>query len=348
MEHKAAFDTTIIGSFPHDEPRALCERLARAVDIPAWPQLPRRTFVENMYAQYAGALPNIELDHAREKVFFRVDDTLLDAVEAFYGHYLTDDVAPFALTEDTAAGLAAMLDTLTRVPGSRIKGQVTGPVSFGLTVTDQDGRASLYHDLLVDVIVKNTVMHARWQVQQLKAVRPHVLLFVDEPYMAAFGSAYVSLERAQVVGMLDEVFEAIHEEGAQAGVHCCGNTDWSVLLATSVDVLSLDAFGYLDTLSLYPGELRAFLDRGGIIAWGIVPSSDQAWTESGESLAARLRRGFDLLAERAGRQGIALTPGELAAQSLITPSCGLGTTDPPLADHALALLQATAACLREA
>lgn len=37
-----------------------------------------------------------------------------------------------------------------------------------------------------------------------------------------------------------------HNEGALAGVHCCGNTDWSVLLETSVDVLNLDGYDYLD------------------------------------------------------------------------------------------------------
>ena len=100
-----------------------------------------------------------------------------------------------------------MLETLRNSKGEWAKGQVTGPVSFGLTVTDQDLRSGLYIEMLDDVIVKNMAMNARWQIRQLKSVRPNVILFLDEPYLAAFGSAFISLSREQVIGYLDEVFE---------------------------------------------------------------------------------------------------------------------------------------------
>ncbi len=80
--------------------------------------------------------------------------------------------------------------------------------------------------------------------------------------------------------MLDEVFTAIHAEEALAGVHCCGNTDWSVLLATQVDILNLDAYNYLEYLALFPMELREFLDRGGVVAWGIVPNNDEIFKDN--------------------------------------------------------------------
>jgi hypothetical protein len=40
----------------------LCARLAASIDIPAWPQLPRRSFHESMYVQYSPSLPAIVLD----------------------------------------------------------------------------------------------------------------------------------------------------------------------------------------------------------------------------------------------------------------------------------------------
>ena len=90
--------------------------------------------------------------------------------------------------------------------------------------------------------------------------------------------------------MLDEVFAAIHAEDALAGVHCCANTDWSVLLATQVDILNLDAYGYLENLALYPDELRQFIDRGGYVAWGIVPNNELVLTTP-QTLAERMRSG---------------------------------------------------------
>ena len=238
-----------------------------------------------------------------------------------------------------------MLEILDRTPGTWAKGQVTGPISFGLTVTDQDLRASLYDELLADTIVKNAAWNARWQIRKLLEVRPRALMFVDEPYMAAFGSAYISLGREQAVAMLDEVFAAIHQEGAVAGVHCCANTDWSVLLATSVDVLNLDAYGYLENLALYPAELRAFLDRGGLIAWGIVPNNGDVMSQSAETLSRRLCEGLELVAGKAQARGINISAEELGARSLITTSCGLGPATEPIAERALETLAQMGALL---
>jgi methionine synthase II (cobalamin-independent) len=347
MDRPAAFSSTVIGSFPHRDGAGLSRRLVTEIDIPSWPQLPRRTFLENMYVQYSASLPRIEIDEVAEKIIVNTAGDLSDALEQFYSRFLADDLAAFALTEDHAAGFFEMTDALAEKPGDWAKGQVTGPISFGLTVTDQSLRASLYNEFMADVIVKNMAMNARWQIQILRALRPGVVVFVDEPYMAAFGSAFVSLDRAQVVEMLEELFVAIHHEGALSGVHCCANTDWSVLLATSVDILNLDAYGYLENLALYPAELRRFLDRGGLIAWGIVPNNEMAMTETAESLASRLRQGMALIRDKAQARGVMITTAELAERSLISPSCGLGSTSEAVTDRALTLLAETCSLLRQ-
>src|SRR5512135_3351056 len=255
------FLTTHVGSMPHPELDGLSKSLSSLLDVPAWPQLPRRSFRESMYVQYSPSLPAICEDAAREKLYFETDGDLSEALEAFYTPIVADDVDAFALRPEYAQGFYSMLDALSHSAGTWAKGQITGPISFGLTVTDQDLRSSLYIEPLVDVIIKNMAMNARWQISQLKVVRQKVILFVDEPYMAGFGSAFINLTREQAVSYLDEVFDAIHSEGGIAGVHCCANTDWSVLLATKVDILNLDAFGFIENLALYPGEVRSFLDR---------------------------------------------------------------------------------------
>jgi hypothetical protein len=340
------FWTTHVGSLPHVESAGLCERLAARLDVPAWPQLPRRSFRENMYTQYSAGLPGLRVDEARERVYFDTRGDLTAELEAFYARYLAEDVASFALPPDYAAGFYAMLPVLRDAPSAWAKGQVTGPLSFGLTVTDQALRASLYNELLADVIVKNAAMSARWQARQLRALRPNVALFVDEPYMASFGSAYISVGREQVIAMLDEVFDAIHAEGALAGVHCCGNTDWSVLMATSADILNLDAYTYVEQLALYPSELRAFLDRGGIVAWGIVPNDRGIVETTAEQLAERLERSFAAISQKAQARGVAIQPEDLARRSLITPSCGLGSASEAVAEQVLEMLALTAQRLR--
>lgn len=347
MSFTPHFWTTHVGSCPHLNGNVLASRLAAELDLPAWPQLPRRTFRENMYVQYSRALPCLVEDEAGEKIYFDTQRDLPPPLEAFYERYLVDDLDYFALQPAYAAGFFAMQAALASTSGEWAKGQVTGPVSFGLTVTDQDLRASLYDELLGDVIVKNAVMIARWQARQLRAFRSNVVIFVDEPYLASFGSAFISLSQEQVIAMLDEVFAAIHTEGALAGVHCCGNTDWSVLLSTAVDILNLDAYGYLETLALYPHELRAFLDRGGVIAWGIVPNNETVASETPGGLAERLRAGFDLISRKAIGRGVEISPESFSNRSLLTPSCGLGPASVEIADRALELLVQTGQILRQ-
>jgi len=357
--------TTHVGSVPHPSADAIVHKLVETLDAPAWPQLSRRTFRENMYVQYSPTLPAIVEDAAKEKIYFDTRQDITPALEVFYEHVIADDVDYFALRPEYAGGVYAMLEALSHSPSAIshspsaishkpsaishppsaisqwAKGQVTGPISFGLTVTDQDLRASLYNDMLADAILKNAAMNARWQVRQLKTVRPNVILFVDEPYMASFGSAFISLGREQVIAMLDEVFDAIHAEGALAGVHCCANTDWGVLLATKVDILNLDAYGFIENLALYPAELRAFLDRGGAVAWGIVPNNEEIYRVSAEGLAKRLRDGIRLVSAKAAARGIRIEPEEFDQHSLLVPACGLGSTTVAVAEKVFEVLAET-------
>jgi hypothetical protein len=346
MDFNPQFLTTQIGSMPYPDGSAICERLVSILDIPAWPQLPRRSFRESMYVQYSPALPGIVLDEGKEKILFNTEADISPALEEFYAHYLADEVDCFGLRPDYAAGFYTMLETLSKTPGEWAKGQVTGPISFGLTVTDQNLRASLYDDMLADVIVKNMAMSARWQIRQLRAHRPNVIIFVDEPYLASFGSAYISLSREQVITILDEVFAGIHAEGALAGVHCCANTDWSVLLATQVDILNLDAFGYLENLALYAAELRAFIDRGGCVAWGIVPTGQEIFEVNAQDLAKRLRDGLEIISQKSRARGVSIHPEELATRSLVTPSCGLGSTTIETTERVLETLLRTSEILK--
>ncbi|HAI22031.1 MAG TPA: methionine synthase, partial [Clostridiales bacterium UBA8153] len=142
------------------------------------------------------------------------------------------------------------------------------------------------------------------------------LVFVDEPYLVSYGSAYFTLGREEVIAYINWVMDGLH---GLKGVHCCGNTDWSILLATSVDVLSFDAHAYGDALMLYAREVAEFLGRGGYLAWGIVPSQgDAARKETVDALTGRLLEQAGKLA----RHGLSLE--HVLERSWVTPACGLG------------------------
>jgi hypothetical protein len=340
--------TTHVGSVPHSDACELNARLLSRLDIPCWLQLPRRDFRENIYTQYAPTLPGALVLADKEKAIIDTSAPDFDArLESFYQFVLDDNVNAFALHYDYAQGFYLLLDALGQKPTEYAKGQVMGPISFGLTVTDQEGRACLYNDVYVDVLVKHMTFNARWQVEQLQKVSQQVILFVDEPYMASFGSAYINLGKEQVIAWLDEVYDALHAAGAVTGTHCCGNTDWGVLLNTKVDILNLDAYDFIENLALYPIELREFLDRGGAVCWGLVPNNEHIFHETPHSLSKRLRDGISLICEKAANRSVTIHPDEFAAHSLLAPACGLGPATVEIAERTFDVLAETGEIMKK-
>jgi methionine synthase II (cobalamin-independent) len=322
---------TIVGSMPHTDPQKACALIARFLkDIPAWPQLPRRSFLENMYVQYSEGFPGVVVEGDHIHI-----DTAADfqkPLEELYAAYLDDDISRFPISRDYAAGLYAFLERTDLSPRA-VKGQVTGPLSWGLTVTDQDRRSILYHDILGDAVPKFLKLKAAWMERELARVSKNTIIFVDEPMMASYGSIVAAgpfSKPEKIAEMIDEVFAAIR---GLKGLHCCGNTDWSVLLRTKLDILNFDAYNYAESVSLYPEEIKKFLARGGGIAWGIVPNVAEA--VGGETVASLKDRLEEAMAPFT-RHGIRFR--DLAAQSLLLPSCTLSSLTEDGAEKALELL----------
>ena len=322
------FPCTGVGSLPHLDPRAAVgEVLSRFRQIPYWPQLPRRTPLEHMYPQYAAALPGAEL--IGDRLTMKSGEALLPDAETFYATFLSGDLSPFAIPAERAAGLQALLDS-TAGPFPAVKGQVTGPVSFGLMVCDREKKPVFYDPVGRDVLVKYLLRVAQWQVSLLRRLSGTVIIALDEPYLASVGSAIVSLQREEVIAALDEICEGL--PGVLCGIHCCANTDWGLVLASKVGYLSFDAYEYADSLLLYPEEVSAFLARGGVLAFGVVPTESGAIAaETPESLAGRMEGILDRFASR----GISREAAVRA--SAITPACGLGTLPERIAERALSL-----------
>ena len=321
MTFPAQCRATAIGSFPHDTADAALDMITEHLgDIPVWPQLPKRGFIEGMCPQYSEGLPAVALDEEQAKISVDTGDALPIHVEKFYEQYMSEDLAPFAMSEHAAPGLFAYIDRLKGSTGlSAAKGHTTGPVTWGLTVSDQDKRAAWYNDMLRDGFVKGLARKAQWQAQQLKAVNERVIMFVDEPDLQSYGSATVPLREEETVAALDEVIQGIHHGGASAGIHVCGNTDWGMICRTHTDIINFDAFEYAEAISLFYKEIGDFLEKGGALAWGIVPSTDAVDGVDRDGLISDLRRAFALLTKKGINEELILD------RALITPSCGGGS-----------------------
>lgn len=327
--------TTGIGSVPFTDPdEAALYILNAETGIPFWPQLPKRTFYENMIPQYSEEMPCVITDLEQDRVFIDTSNRP-DELARFYGKYLEEDPSLFPLSARTAQGFHSFEKHAEGRTWPWVKGQVTGPVTFTTGIFNEQKQPLFSDPELRDAALKLIGRNAQWQANRLKRFASEgVIIFVDEPVLAAYGtSSYMYLSEQIVTDMLNEVFGCISEMDAVSGIHVCGNSDWSMVAGTDVSILNFDAYQYGSTISLYPEKVRAFLERGGCIAWGIVPTTQEIHKENTASLVQRLSDSLKTLEDKG-------VPADLIRhRSLLTPSCGAGSLNEEEAKKVFTLLR---------
>ena len=346
MAFKPQCMATGIGSFPHQDASAACESILTTVpEMPLWPQLAKIDFREQMEIQFSEGLPCVALDEAKQRMYFDTSGDPTSELEKFYENYMSENLEYFKISPDYGRGIYEMEKILSEknLPSVKFfKSQVTGPVTFGLAIVDENKRAIYYNDVFRDIVVKGMTMKARWVLNKFKPLGYDQICFVDEPILSAFGSStYVSVQRADVVSFISVVIEAIHKEGALAGAHCCGNTEWPILIDAGVDIISFDAFEFGETIGYYPQQVNKFLEGGGAIAWGIVPNSEKINQETPDSLVKNLDEKVKNLASKGIDENL------IWKRCLLTPSCGTGPLTVELSDKIFHNLSGLSTLLRQ-
>ena len=99
------------------------------------------------------------------------------------------------------------------------------------------------------------------------------------------------------------------------GVHLCGNPDWDFLLGQDLDILSMDIYSNGEVFASYAASIRRFLDRGGVIVWGIVPTNFEPFEK--ESMISLEKRLEDVWARLYGK---GIDREFLLSRSLLSPA----------------------------
>ncbi|MFH1338347.1 MAG: hypothetical protein ABIH40_00645 [Candidatus Omnitrophota bacterium] len=332
---------TGIGSLPHKDIEAALDLIFKYTPkIPFWPQLPKRDIREGMVAQFCEGLPCIKVDN--KGVLFSPEKRDEEFLK-FYEHLEAEDLDYFRISEDFALGLHKFYQRLDRFDlkdVEYIKCQVTGPFTMAASIKDENGIALLHDYEFIQAISKVVAMKMAWQIRFFKKFKKKIIIFIDEPYLGSFGSAHTPINREEVVRYLAESGEDFKEvverhiqdlmedsgstdEGSVLiGVHCCGNTDWSMFTDIStINIISFDAFNFLDRILLYTQNLISFFKRGGMLAWGIVPTDAFSPEINAPILESKIRDGVNSLINKGIEREV------LKRRLLLTPSCGLGTLD---------------------
>lgn len=329
------------GSLPHSSPvQALGLLLKTTPALLAWPQLPRRNFREQDYVQSVIAFPGLILDERAEYAY--VDRSIAKReLDHLSLAYLQDKSSFGALTAEDAPGLTELRRILSMgqgFTGRALKSQIMGPISAGLQLTDEQRRPLAYDPMLIEALVHHLTLRIAWQSAQLADLATDVIICLNEPFLDAFASPFCPLDWDVGVELLEWVFSGIR--GCR-GLATSGPVNWTALLQTSVELIHFDAYNY-GTLLLEAAELFAgFLERAGIITWGLIPSDEGVLAhETTPTLLAR----FDALLARLVAAG--LSREKVLQASLISTSGGLAQVSVAGAERAMQLCAEVSAELR--
>ena len=347
-------NATAVGSLPHDNKDKALELVFDTFsDFPFWPQLSNCNKNDDMILQFVESIPGVSFSEEKKKwIFDAHGDKFYEDLENFFIDYesiIAGDeelLEKYAITKEFSVAKDDFFEKIKKTTPSFVKAQVTGPFTGGTMLVDTEGKCAFYDDTLREIIVRALAMKALWQIKKFKELSPEStpVIFLDEPSMSQYGtSAFITVKREDIIEAINQIATVLQEKGALVGVHCCGKTDWSMIIDSGVDIINFDGYYFGESLALYAKQVQEFLKKGGYIAWGIVPTLDKDALETStlESLLEIFENSKQHLINKKTDEKL------LLRQSFITPSCGAGSLSVPDAEKAMKLCAQIAVTLKE-
>ena len=303
---------TGVGSLPHRSAHDAAAFALREYDVPAIPTLPRRSPAEGMIAQAVVGIAGVTLGQYGS---IAVDVDALDP----------DAAVQTDLSNDSFISMRTFLATAAaRGLRGPVKWQFVGPVTLGAALT----RVGVPSDRAFAVAVRAVRAHLTALAAAVATALPDSpqLVWLDEPWFGELMLPGFPIAPEPAIDLLSGAM-AVLEPVATVGVHCCADADIASLLDAGPSVLSVPVD---EKLAAVAGYLTRFLERGGRIAWGVVPTdgpivttSERSWRQLSDVWCELVRRGCD--------------PVILRQHSMVTPHCGLGTHTPAVAERVVQL-----------
>lgn len=354
MKEDLSLRATAVGSLPHSSVQEALDLIFKTFnDFPFWPQLANCNKNDDMILQFLGSIPGVIYSSKNEKwIFDTHGDKFYKDLENFFIDYESiidgnfELLEKYAITDEFSSAKQDFLEKIKNTKPKYVKAQVTGPFTWGTMLVDNDNKCAFYDNTLREIIVKALTLKALWINKKIKEASPEStpVIFLDEPTMAQYGtSAFITVKREDIVGAINETATIIQQHGAIVGTHCCGKTDWSMIIDSGVDVISFDGFYFGESLALYAKEIETFLQNGGYIAWGLIPTLDKIALE--KASIQTILNIFEDSKNHLLKKGV--NEKLILKNSFITPACGAGSLSIELSEKAMNLTADLAKALKE-
>ena len=326
MKFKPELRAYCMPGMPRRSVEEACQAMVR--NFPEVITIPQPTLSQRMWTEKT---PCLKIDREKRQLYFELSGHEDELVE-FYDRYLSVDLDYFAISPDLDPTLYFLAEMYKEKPWSGLKlihFSFPGLYSWGLSIKDEHGAPALYDETLRDVLIKSLAVKAKWREKKVKELFPgiQIMVTVGDGALSVYGSAGGTGTWDRVKKDYNEIMELLDSITC---IHCCANFDWSLLMETSTDSINFDAYQYGNTMSLYADQLKRFLGRGGMIAWGIVPtagSGGDITVETPDNLANRLEDAIQMVVDKGIDREL------LLEASWITATCETNTMPVALSDR---------------
>lgn len=354
LNNNLRLEALAIGSLPHCKLQDAMDVVERDFSlIPFFPQLSNVNSNEDMMVQFLEGLPSFRIDDAKNFLFDTDSVIFYSDLESFLCDYeeimANSDSAcleKYAITEKTSSTFKIFESIISKTHPVYAKGQITGPFTLSTVLNNTSGVAAVFDDTLRDIILKHLSLKAVWEIKRIISANKDTIpiIFMDEPSISQIGtSSYLTITEDAVVFMINEISRVIKSQGGISAIHCCGKCDWRIPIKAGVDIINFDAYSFIDNFLAYSDDIKRFLENGGKIAWGFVPTISAEVLESVnvDCLESKFCESVKYLTNKGISEKLVID------NSLITSSCGAGSLSVEKSEQAMDMVNELSKRLKE-
>jgi hypothetical protein len=307
------FTATMMGAVPYRDIDYATDVILK--NFPVAPRIPIMTMSIRWVLE---GIPCVKIDRKKKTILMVPPEEREEEVLSFYESVENDNLAHFAVSPETTPSFERTLRKIKEAEPSGLKWvafQIPGPIVIGDSIKQEDGRPVIHHETLRDMLTKGINMKSRWMEKKIREILPGVEVICDhpEPSLVSFTSAGGTGTRHDLIHTLQKGFRDL---SSLSWVHCCANIDWTLLTDADVDIINFDAYKFSDKAALYAKEFDQFLNKGGMIGWGIVPvMADLLEKENTSRLFKRLEKGIQAFTKGG------IDEEKLVRSSWVLPAC---------------------------
>lgn len=329
----------ITGELPHQSSGQALELLRQyASDLLPFPVLPRRSMYDQPLVQGMLGFPGFVADTTRSIAYVNHDDAL-QQLNRLALAYLENNIGSAALTEEYAAGLYELLRQYHTLRSVRmVVGQMVGPISTAMQLTDEHQQPLAYHPALFDAVAQHLSLRMAWLERQLHSLDRLTLVCVQEPFLDVVDNPFAPFDWDSIVSQIRVTLAGL---GGTSGLIARGAAEWPNLLDLDLDLLVVDAYQQSALLEEAAPALRTFFEHGSVIGLGIIPADEGALQYvTADSLTGRV---VDLLERLSHYQ---LPIATLTRQAFLAADGDLSALNAATTERALRLIGEVSALVR--